>query len=616
MRSRNSRRGRRGPGKKGLVLLAVLCIGSAALISSSSAQLDNGSSWDSTNGDLTSTVGLHDWNPATTTPSYLGPIQPINCATSTNCGLDLVKDSTDPSFGKGSKEDDQAPTVVTGSIPPSKDDLSRFYVNQEQQAGGHPFLYLAWERSNLLGSAHMDFELDQGRCDLTAVPTGCSANNVTPQRQAGDVLIDFDFPGSGLPVLASHTWLTPDTATSAVNCEASNALPCWDKAIILSAGTPKIADGSVNTGPVTDKNAPTTVPNPLPGNVTSNGSVNSTFGEASVDLLLAGIFPSGTCRSFGSTYLKSRSSGNSFSSELKDFIKPIPVNISNCGTIEIIKQSDPRGIDKDFGFTSNLLVSDVCSKTPPATFTLNDKGNTTTNSAANTQRCTSVPIGASRTITEDALPAGYTLESLNCTHTGSSTAVTDLAKRQVVITIAAGEDVVTCTYVDQQQLGAIKITKVSTKSGNQVLAGATFEIKKPDGTVVTSSASDAFGVVCVDGLTTLGTYTVQEKTAPLHYAIDDTTVHNVTVTGSNAKCSDATFGGQSLTFFDSPLTDVYVSVTSQDSGPGGSKSTITCTNDVGGADIGHAGPPALNPAVVDTKGLVPGNYTCKVLIDP
>ena len=73
-------------------------------------------------------------------------------------------------MGQGAKEDDPAPTVVNGSIPPSKDDLSRFYVNQEK-ADGNDFLYLAWERSNLLGSAHMDFEFNQ---DSTL-----SANGVT-----------------------------------------------------------------------------------------------------------------------------------------------------------------------------------------------------------------------------------------------------------------------------------------------------------------------------------------------------------------------------------------------------------------------------------------------------
>src|SRR5262249_49213241 len=150
--------------------------------------------FESGDGNLVvNTSGLHDWN---------SPVETNNCGNTipgngTNCGLDLVKSQADDALGQGSKEDDPAPTVVHESIPPSKDDLSRFYVNKEH-VGSNDFLYLAWERSNLLGSAHMDFELNQKFCDLTKTPTNCSANNVTPARTAGDLLIDFDFGGSGV----------------------------------------------------------------------------------------------------------------------------------------------------------------------------------------------------------------------------------------------------------------------------------------------------------------------------------------------------------------------------------------------------------------------------------
>src|SRR6266542_5479614 len=75
-------------------------------------------------------------------------------------GDDLPSGKTDNSFGQGTKEDDPAVTVVTGSIPPQKSDLTRFYVGSEF-SGGSNFLYLAWERSNVLGSANMDFEINK-----------------------------------------------------------------------------------------------------------------------------------------------------------------------------------------------------------------------------------------------------------------------------------------------------------------------------------------------------------------------------------------------------------------------------------------------------------------------
>ena len=233
------------------VLLSLVLAFSAT--GSAQATLSGGSTFESGDGDLAANTSTppapHDWNT---------PVETITCpstipGTGTNCGLDLVKSQSDDALGQGSKEDDPVPTIVHGSIPPSKDDLSRFYVNKER-IGGNDYLYLAWERSNLLGSAHMDFELNQ---DSTP-----SANGVTPVRTAGDLLIDFDFSGSGVPVLAKHTWIT---SGSAANCEASNTLPCWDKAVNLGA----FAEAAVNSAPVIDANPPG-APRTLDGN-TKNG---------------------------------------------------------------------------------------------------------------------------------------------------------------------------------------------------------------------------------------------------------------------------------------------------------------------------------------------------------
>src|ERR1043166_8235334 len=73
---------------------------------------------------------------------------------------DPTKSTADNAFGQGAKEDLPNPSEVQGSIPPNKSDLTRFYVGHETTAAG-TFLYLAWERSNVLGSANMDFELNQ-----------------------------------------------------------------------------------------------------------------------------------------------------------------------------------------------------------------------------------------------------------------------------------------------------------------------------------------------------------------------------------------------------------------------------------------------------------------------
>src|SRR5215472_58394 len=79
---------------------------------------------------------------------------------SPSVGIDQPSGGTDNAFGQGTKEDNPNVTVVTGSIPPNKSDLTRFYESSEF-VGGSNFLYLAWERSNVLGSANKDFEINQ-----------------------------------------------------------------------------------------------------------------------------------------------------------------------------------------------------------------------------------------------------------------------------------------------------------------------------------------------------------------------------------------------------------------------------------------------------------------------
>jgi hypothetical protein len=124
----------------------------------------------------------------------------------------------DNSFGQGTKEDTAVPTVVTGSIPPNKSDLLRFYV-ANQLVGGDQFLYLAWERvQEPSGTTNMDFEFNQS--------TTLSGNGVTPVRTAGDVLIKYDLAQGGTtPVLGFHRWVT--TGNPATVCEANNTVPCW-----------------------------------------------------------------------------------------------------------------------------------------------------------------------------------------------------------------------------------------------------------------------------------------------------------------------------------------------------------------------------------------------------
>jgi hypothetical protein len=517
-----------------------------------------------------------------------------------NQGIDKPSGSGDNSFGQGTKEDGSAVTVVSGSIPPNKSDLTRFY-EASQLLNNQVFLYLAWERTNNLGNANMDFEINQSNNGCPNTPGSC-----TISRSNGDVLVTYDFSGSGTPTLGILRWLVagkPSFSHSGNNvagdCFSANTLPCWGDHQTLNSGD---SEGQVDTG--TSGTVDPIGPN-APRTIVQNG-----FGEAAINLTAAGVInPSNAC-SFGgaTTFLKSRSS-SSFTSEIKDFVAPISTPIVNqCAEVKIIKHTDPSGINQNFGFTSNLVgvgSSLSCTTdTTPASFTLND-------SATNVEDCTGVAANSSGTpytVTEGAEPSNFQLESLTCTATGSSTGSQDATDPMTADISLTPETIVTCTYVNQQLLGAIKITKTSTK-GNAPLAGATFSITAPDNST-RSVTTGSDGTVCVDHLP-FGDYSVQETAAPTGYQINDTTAHTVTV-NANSTCGDGNEATFSAT--DTPLSKIGVSFNSK-AGLGVTSATIQCTGDSSAQSLGDSGS-TLSPPGRVLDNLTPGSYTCTVVIDP
>src|SRR6266498_1586904 len=392
-------------------------------------------------------------------------------------GDDLASGRTDNSFGQGTKEDDPAVSVVTGSIPPQKSDLTRFYVASEFASNSN-FLYLAWERSNVLGSANMDFEINQRtQPDLTT--TGAKTLN----RTAGDILITFDFTnGGGNPVLGLLKWVTSGPVSQ---CFSSNALPCWGNRVNLSAAG--FAEGAVNTSTVSDPIAGVSLP-------------GLTFGEAAVNLTEAGVFPPGTCEAFGSAFLKSRSSA-SFPAEVKDFVAPRPVNISNCGTIIVKKVTEPSPdpTNTSFQYTTTGGLT-------PATFSLSNGGTHTYGPGT--------VLAGSYSVTESAPPAGWTLKSLKCTATGDGTSVTP-SDATASITMAGG-GIVECTYTNHINLKPTIATKLSAES---VTVGATVH----DSATLTGATAEAGGTVkytvysndtCTDNPQDAGTKTVTNGDVP------------------------------------------------------------------------------------------------------
>jgi hypothetical protein len=527
-----------------LFLTAAIGVAVFMVASASAVGVSN---FESADGNLVvNTAGNHDW---------------VN-APNLSFAADKPTGTQDNSFGQGSKEDNVNVNVVGGSIPNSKADLARFAISGEV-IGNDTYMYLAWSRENQSGTVNFDFELNKlAQPDLTT--PGAKHLN----RSVNDLLINYAFQGgSNTPTLTKYHW---------------NGTSWTNDGVISSA----CSDGSTNAATVSENL----------GGLTAVNRPAQQFGEAGINLTCAGIVQSGACESFGSGYVKSRSS-TAFTSEIKDFIAPVALHFSNCGKLTIIKHTNPRGLDQSFGYTSTGGLS-------PSTFSLNDTGNSTGDSAGNTQVFDNLSAGT-YTVTEDADPTGFAFNHVSCVGTGGST-----SGRTATAVIVGGSDI-TCTYTNDQQLGAIQVTKESTKNGNPPLANATFSVTGP-GNFSQTLTTGVDGTACVEGLT-FGDYTVTETGAPSGYNLDDTSAHTVTV-NVNTDCAGSP-QGIGAAFLDTPLTDITATATSQ--ATNGTASHISCV-DASNNVVAESAAGNTDPASADngSTGLMPGTYTCTIVIDP
>jgi hypothetical protein len=331
---------------------------------------------------------------------------------------DTTSGPTDESFGQGTKEDTALPTVVDGSIPPNKSDLKFFGLYQE---GGSTsgFLNLYWSRvQEPQGTTNMDFEFNQERA---AADQG---NGVTPLRTAGDLLVIYDLAQGGTrPVLSIREW----TGSA------------WGPATNLTDSGK--ATGSINTSPIPAADAD------------GLGAHSArTFGEAQLDL--SAIFDPNVCESFGSAYLKSRSS-DSFTAALKDFVPPQAITLSNCGSVRITKTDDAT--------PPNPLAG--------AEFTLykdNDPtgGTRGPEDTITTQTCTTDATGICEIL--NVLQGQYWVVETK------TPANHDTAADQH-LTVVANEQV-PLPFVNVRQPGSVKITKLDDATPPNPLAGAEFTL--------------------------------------------------------------------------------------------------------------------------------------------
>jgi Prealbumin-like fold domain len=468
---------------------------------------------------------------------------------------DAASTNTDDSFTPGQKQDTTCPAVQGHGNPP-KDDFTDVASFTETASGGahdgETYLYGATIRFAANGNASENIELKQSS-------TLCPGSATLTVRSAGDKLIAIDYKGGGNAVQFSVlTWVT-----SGACFVSSDVAPCWGATVVPL--DPNVAEGGVNPTSLT------AAQNPISGVPLVAGQ----FAEFGVNLALAGIIPAGSCKSFNQTVWESRSSGSSFVSSTKD-VKIESKAINNCPNLSVVKVGSDGGSQAGAIFT--------LYNGPDTTGTVVGSCTVAADGTCSDPSFTGLPTGQ-YTIDETNTPAGYAKDPT----------------LPFTFTLAQGQNL-TLTFTDPAVLGAIKVTKTRKHAadgpGDHPHAGVSFTVNG------VTKVTDANGEACFDGLAQT-TYTVHE-TVPAGYSVD---ANDKQVTVDNAaKCTDSPYGGETVSFHNTPLTNITLSVDSQVDG--GTASTIDC----GGGATGSTG--ANGDGSVSRNDLPPGTYTCTVVVDP
>ena len=203
------------------------------------------------------------------------------------------------------------------------------------------------------------------------------------------------------------------------------------------------------------------------------------------------------------------------------------------------------------------------------------------------------------------MPAGWVLTSATCSDGSPPSAIA-----------LSALETVTCTFVNQRQTGAIKIIKTRKHAadgpGPHPHAGVTFTVAGGSLAAPVQVVTAADGTACLSGVllsSFVGGYTVTE-TVPAGYVPDGALTKDVSVVQAST-CGDGREA--TVTFSNTPLTNVTVSVDSIV--PGGTASTMTCTRS-NGAVVGAGATGAGGDGSLTLPNLVPDVYTCTINVDP
>jgi hypothetical protein len=339
-------------------------------------------------------------------PDLFGNVKEVGPLNSNTTKIGVIHNDALPTLGE--------------TNPNSQVDLRRAWLGTEQDTStDHFWLYFAWERDKNTGSGFIAYEFMQDPApdgcnydgtDLDLIPT-C---NPWANRKAGDFMILWDQQG-GSKDLYLRTW----TGT------APN----------LTLGAPDLLD---------------------PTESQAEYSTDGFRGEAAVDLTATIFGGENACLSFANT-IPSTVTGNSDTADYKDTILETTPPISNCGTVTISKETDPDEDPNETLFGFDRTFTDEDDTTPPdLTFDLTDDDSAT---------WTGVPFGTGYVVDESTVPAGWALDSIDCSDsTGYEVGdiVTNVGEGTVTFDLGAGQSL-DCTYTNETG-GTVIIRKATDPS--------------------------------------------------------------------------------------------------------------------------------------------------------
>ncbi len=359
--------------------------------------------------------------------------------------------------------------MLATTNPNSQVDLTQVWLDTANDADGDTWLYLAWKRDANKGSGVIQYEFMK-----SAAPTACDYTKTTAEliatcnpfanRAPGDFVIVWDQSGSSARIIL-RTWSDPDGGT-------------WTK------GQPLSLSSGVDLTNIS---------------AFAKYSADLFSGEAAVNLSDT-VFPANpsSCTSIGNV-VPGTVTGNSDTADYKDIVLADfadSLTISNCGTVKVIKDTDPEGGTGPFDYQ--------LAREGGAAIRFDGTTQATGALAADGSEATILALkpGTNYVLTETDMPAAYELQSISCDAPGASDGSP--------LTVTAGETT-TCTITNTLRPGKLTVTKhvVNDNGGTKVTGDFSFKV----GTGSAQSFPGTGTQASVSLTVVAGTYNVTEPGA-------------------------------------------------------------------------------------------------------